>query len=381
MNTLCDTSDLLVFSHLRWDQSLQRPHHIISRYAKHRRVFYIEKAQESEIERAYLDSQQSHESVTIISPYLPLGLSEASSNEVIKMLLYDLLHQEEVYQFVSLYYTPKAFNFSNHLQPSTVLFDYQDTTFSSSEQDLMDRAHIIFTCGSSLFETKRNGRVNLFQYPSSIDYDHFHQGRRSLGDPADQASIPYPRIGYYGDDSHFNEALVMKMAQLRPEFQFILLMDKPRNQSCPEFENIHYLGKKDYYSLPAYFSGWDCGFIPLSISEETLLISLSQIPELLASATPVVSTSLPDAAHPYSDLGLIHLADHPEHFVQSIEKAINDSTYDTEWLQSVDEYLAEVSWDSTFKMMSQIELKFKHMRQSTRIPAYEDKSLMAIGIV
>lgn len=381
MNTLCDTSDLLVFSHLRWNQSLQRPHHIISRYAKHRKVFYIEVALESEIESAYLYSQQSHEGVTIITPYLPSGLSEASSNEVIKMLLADFLHEEEIFAFVSLYYTPKALNYSVHLKPSIVLFDYLDTTFSAFEEELMDKAHIIFTCGNSLFETKKNNRMNFFQYPSSIDYDHFYQGRRSLEEPADQACIPYPRIGYYGDTTHFNEALVMKMAQMRPEFQFILLIDKPSNQKDSKFANIHYLGIKDYYSLPAYFSGWDCGFLPLAMDEESRIINQSQIPELLASATPVVATSLPDAVHPYADKGLIHIADHPEHFVQSIEKAINDSTYDTEWLENVDEYLTDVSWDETFKMMSLIELKFKHMLQPHRIPAHEDKSLMAIGIV
>lgn len=381
MNTLCDTSDLLVFSHLRWNQNHQRPHHIISRYAKHRKVFYVEEALESEIKSAYLHTHQSHEGVTIISPYLPIGLDETSSNQIVKMLLDDFLQQEGVFQFVSLYHSPRALAYTDHFQPSTVLFDYQDMTFSTFEEQLMDRAHIILTCGNSLFEAKKRNRMNVFQYPSSIDYDHFYQGRRSLSDPLDQSSIPYPRIGYYGDETHFNEALVMKMAQLRPEFQFILLIDKPKNQTYAEFANVHYLGKKDYYSLPAYLAGWDCGFIPLSVNEETLLISLTQLPELLASATPVVSTSLPDAAHPYVDLELIHIADHPEHFVQSIEKAINDSTYDTEWLERVDEYLAEVSWDETFKMMGQIELRFKNMRQNIRIPAYEDKSLMEIGIV
>ena len=381
MNTLCDTSDLLVFSHLRWSQSLQRPHHIMSRYAKHRRVFYIEEALESEVASAYLHSQQSHEGVTIIVPYFPSGLSEASINEVIKMLLCEFLEEEQIYRFVSLYHTPKALTYSIHLKPTLVLFDYLDTTSSALEEYLIDIAHIVFACGSSLFETKKNGRMKFFQYPSSVDYDHFYQSRRNLIEPADQSRIPYPRIGFYGDTGHLNKNLVMNIAKLRPEFQFILLIDKPEHQTNLELANIHYLGKKDYHSLPAYFSGWDCAFLPISIDEENLMVSLPQIPELLASATPIVATSLPDALHPYADHQFILIADHPEHFVQSIEKAINVSTYDTEWLEKIDEYLIDVSWDVTFKMMSQIELKYKHMLQTQRIPAYEDQSLMAIGIV
>ena len=34
--------DLICFSHLRWNFVYQRPQHLLSRFAKQRRVFYIE---------------------------------------------------------------------------------------------------------------------------------------------------------------------------------------------------------------------------------------------------------------------------------------------------------------------------------------------------
>ena len=34
--------DLLCFSHLRWDFVFQRPQHLMTRFARERRVFYIE---------------------------------------------------------------------------------------------------------------------------------------------------------------------------------------------------------------------------------------------------------------------------------------------------------------------------------------------------
>ena len=37
-----ETYDLVVHSHLRWDGVFQRPHHIISRLSKQRRVVFIE---------------------------------------------------------------------------------------------------------------------------------------------------------------------------------------------------------------------------------------------------------------------------------------------------------------------------------------------------
>ena len=35
-------ADLICFSHLRWDFVYQRPQHLLSRFAKQRRVFFVE---------------------------------------------------------------------------------------------------------------------------------------------------------------------------------------------------------------------------------------------------------------------------------------------------------------------------------------------------
>ena len=37
-----ETTDLVCFSHLRWDFVYQRPQHLLSRCAKERRVFFVE---------------------------------------------------------------------------------------------------------------------------------------------------------------------------------------------------------------------------------------------------------------------------------------------------------------------------------------------------
>jgi ribonuclease BN (tRNA processing enzyme) len=34
--------DLVCLSHLRWDFVFQRPHHLMTRFARERRVFYVE---------------------------------------------------------------------------------------------------------------------------------------------------------------------------------------------------------------------------------------------------------------------------------------------------------------------------------------------------
>ena len=51
------TQDLVCFSHLRWNFVYQRPQHLLSRFAKHFRVFFIEEA--------VFQNQHNHLQVTL----------------------------------------------------------------------------------------------------------------------------------------------------------------------------------------------------------------------------------------------------------------------------------------------------------------------------
>ncbi len=185
--------------------------------------------------------------------------------------------------------------------------------------------------------------------------------RLPLIEPDDQMNIPHPRIGFHGIvDKNFNFRLLEKMADLRPEFHFIILGPK----TLPTQSNIHFLGIKDERTLLHYLSGWDCGFIPSLDTEESSFKISALIPELLSAGKPVVSTSIPEVIHPYGDAKLVHIADHPEHFVECIENAINESSYDPEWLERVDQFL-DASFDENIV---------------TRVPAYMDSALISIGI-
>jgi len=185
--------------------------------------------------------------------------------------------------------------------------------------------------------------------------------RLSLIEPDDQVNIPHPRIGFHGLlDQNFNLRLLEKMADLRPEFHFIVL--GPR--SLPTQSNIHFLGIKDDNTLPHYLSSWDCGFIPFLDTGEANLKVSTLVQELLAAGKPVVSTSIHEVIHPFADAKLVHIADHPEHFVECIENAINESSYDPEWLERVDQFLD-----------TNIDVKIV-----TRVPAYMDSALISIGI-
>ena len=79
------------------------------------------------------------------------------------------------------------------------------------EQELIDRADIVFTGGSSLYEAKKDRHHNVHCFPSSVDRAHFCKARARQFDPADQEDLPRPRLGFYGViDERFDTELLDK---------------------------------------------------------------------------------------------------------------------------------------------------------------------------
>lgn len=368
MTTSCEGTDLLVFSHLRWDFVFQRPQHLLSRYAKFRRVFYFEDPILGMTEIPRLHLRETSENVLIVVPYLPSAMSQDQMREALNDLVDDLIYEEEIIDFTLMYYTPMALAFTSHLKPHTVIFDCIDeisqfqepaVEIRKYEKELMKKADLVFTAGMSLYEARKSQHHNIHPLPSSIDFHHFSQARGRMIEPDDQVNIPHPRIGFYGViDERFNLELLMQIADLKPDYQFIVIgpVRKIDPEILPRRSNIHYLGKKDYHALPLYLAGWDCAMMPFALNEATKYICPTKTPEFLAAGKPVVSTSIKDVIHPYGYQNLVYIADTPEDFIDAMDLAMEERKL-PEWMDRVDHYLKDNSWDKTFKKMAELELR------------------------
>jgi UDP-galactopyranose mutase len=368
MNTLCETTDLLVFSHLRWDFVFQRPQHLLSRHAMNRRVFYFEEPVFGMTEVPRLHLRETNENVLVVVPYLPNNIDPKKMEAALIDLVDELVYEEELIDYTLWYYTPMALPFTKHLEPRATIFDCMDelSLFKGAPQslidletDLMKKADLIFTGGQSLYEAKKSRHHNIHPFPSSIDFRHFSQARHTLIEPDDQINIPHPRIGFYGVvDERFNTDLLMNMVDLRPDYHFIVIgpVVKIDPATLPRRTNIHYLGMKDYHALPLYLSSWDCAMMPFALNESTRFISPTKTPEFLAAGKPVISTSIRDVVYPYGEQKLVQIADTPEEFVRAIDEAMNKKK-NPEWLDRVDHYLRDNSWDFTFQKMAELELQ------------------------
>lgn len=365
MNNLPDNQlqvDLICFSHLRWNFVFQRPQHLMTRFTKYMRVFFIEEYVIDTIQIPFLQIDMIAENLWVITPHLSENLVKEEKN-IIKELIDQLIETNNIRRFISWYYTPMALNYSRHLTPEKIIFDCMDelSAFKFSppelkqrEQELLNICDMVFTGGDSLFQTKKNQHDSVFLFPSSIDYDHFSSARSSLADPQDQQKIPFPRMGFFGViDERFDILLLEALATKRPDWHFVILgpIVKIDPASLPKAANIHYLGMKTYQELPSYISNWNVALILFARNESTRFISPTKTPEYLAAGKPVVSTPIADVVKAYGLKNLVQIATSAETFVEAIRKAMANQD-DPEWKKAVNENLASNSWDLTWKKMA-----------------------------
>jgi len=355
--------DIICFSHLRWNFVYQRPQHLLSRFAKYVRVFFIEEPLFDSAGSNYYDIDKNAQEVYVITPHLVPGQSSEEIIEQQKLIVDSLLDRKTIEKYILWYYSPMALTFSDHLSPIITVYDcmdelsafqFADPELVHFETKLLKMADVVFTGGHCLYEAKKHRHSNIHPFPSSIDKEHFFTARKENAEPADQAMIPEPRIGFYGVlDERLDIELLDKIANISPDWHFILIgpVVKINPATLPKHSNIHYLGSKNYAELPAYLSGWNVAMIPFALNESTRFISPTKTPEYLSGGKPVVSTSITDVVTPYGEQNLVYIADTPEDFVSAIQKCL-EIRDDSNWLVNTDAFLDGISWDKTWNEMT-----------------------------
>ncbi|HEX3556253.1 MAG TPA: glycosyltransferase family 1 protein [Thermoanaerobaculia bacterium] len=361
--------DVVCLSHLRWDFVYQRPQHLMSRFARQTRVFFVEEPV-WEDGPPRLEVGERPEGVRVAVPHLPHGLSPEAAEEAQRALLLGLLEDHAVTDYVLWYYTPMALGYSSGLAPAAVIYDCMDelSLFRGAPPTLLERearllalADLVFTGGQSLYEAKRDRHPQVHAFPSSIDAGHFGRARAPLPEPSDQAALPRPRLGYFGViDERIDLDLVAAVAGLRPDWQLVMVgpVVKIDPESLPRRANLHYLGMKPYAELPSYLAGWDVALMPFARNESTRFISPTKTPEYLAGGKPVVSTPVRDVVRPYGELEMVEIAEEPADFAAAVERALArhgaGGSEREAWLRQVDDFLARGSWSRTWQSMSDL---------------------------
>ena len=242
---------LFCFSHLRWDFVFQRPQHLMSRFAREMNVVIWEEPKDiGPRETAYLQVRQAEDvpNVRMVVPHLPRACLTKRAMQRLRRLLdahvarsaapdHLVLHADDAALLAA---ARRRASSSTTAWTSFRKFRFAPEKLLDLEQELIDRADIVFTGGSSLYEAKKDRHDSVHCFPSSVDRAHFAKARAAQFDPADQEELPRPRLGFYGViDERFDIELLAKVAKMRPDWSFVMVgpvvkIDAGRTAAAPE---------------------------------------------------------------------------------------------------------------------------------------------------
>ena len=384
-----DHVDLVCVSHLWWDWVWQRPQHLLSRLAQQRNVLYVEEPR--------IQIGPAYEGFDIIEeqPHLRVArLAFRSDAETFWQRLHETLDrtgahpfkvsehireaslmfespvqerlEREVVKYVSArrgerlvlwLYTPVVVRFIDLLQPDLVVYDVMDELAAfkftppklrQQEQELFDRADLVFTGGPSLYEARQHRHSDVHLFPSGVEQTHFAQALRDdLQIPPELAALSQPIIGFYGViDERTDRELLAEVAQLRPDWHWVMIgpVLKIQEHELPRFPNLHYLGKQAYADLPTFLKAFDVAMMPFALNESTQFISPTKTLEYMAAHKPIVSTPIKDVIDLYGSV--VRIAQTADEFVAQVEAALHESPeVRANRVQLEQELLAKYGWD------------------------------------
>jgi UDP-galactopyranose mutase len=357
---------IVVFSHLRWDFVFQRPQHLMTRLARHYRVYFIEEPVH--------EPGDARMDVTEVAPNLhvcrPRTLSTdygfaAAQMPVLHGLVEDLMTSRAIRSPIAWFYTPLALPLLRAFDASTVVYDCMDelSAFQDAPRELLELerallrvADVVFTGGPSLYRSKKVLHENVHCFPSSVEREHFARAADPRLDHEAQRAIPHPRLGFFGViDERFDPAAIAMLADAHPDWHVVLVgpIVKIDSATLPVRPNIHYMGRRSYGELPEFLAGWDVAMLPFAINEATRFISPTKVLEYMAAGKPVVSTPVADVVEPYGEI--VHIGRDPGSFVAACERALGeDSVSRARRTSSMRGVVNATSWDATGARMREL---------------------------
>lgn len=377
--------DIIVFSHLRWEFVTQRPQHIMKRLAKNRRILFVEEPIGfSDEKKGTAHVIHASDNITVIQPRIAWEEIPTHLDSIVRYYAQQLNLRNVVLWF----YSPTFRSMIKKINHSLVVFDCMDelSLFKGAspehirhEQELLSAAHIVFTGGKSLYESKKKQHAQTFCFPSSVDEAHFQQAfSKKISIPEDIASIKKPIVGFYGViDERIDLELLQTVAHKLKHVSFVMIgpLAKISEENLPRAENIHYLGGKKYEELPSYLKAFTIAMMPFALNDATKFISPTKTLEFMAARKPIISTPVYDVVRDYKrEVAIIKSADE---FVQAIKGYLHESPYKKGLRISLQTaVIKRTSWDKTVQSMTSIMSKV--LEKSEKISVQGDMATTLI---
>lgn len=309
--------------------------------------------------------RQTEEGIIVVSPIaIPIyssRLAQAINRFLLVAQIKLLMIAFEMRRPVLWVAIPTARDVVGHLGESMFIYQVSDkydanqmdhatsgNVIADMHGELLSRADLIYYSGRKLFEEEVAARPEIKSkakmLAQAVDFDHFASATsREWEAPPDIASIPHPRLGYFGqvDGWLLDQKLIRYVSERRPEWQFILIGLKASRLDVEDLPNVHYLGSKPYAEMPRYASQFDLCVLPWVTDNKFVSYgSAIKVREYLATGKPVVMTPL----YEYESLdGILRISRSYDNFILKVEDALTRDTATER--RARQETVRDTTWD------------------------------------
>lgn len=222
---------------------------------------------------------------------------------------------------------------------------------TATENELLDRADVVFTTSETLLADKRRRRSDVVLARHGVDFSLFASAwRRRLERPADLPDSGKPIFGFFGLIHHWIDVdLLAAVAHLRPHYDFVFIGESKVNVAALEASpNAFLLGRKRHDELPAYCATFEAGLMPFRYDEMAPSINPIKMYEYLAAGLPVVSTPLPEAER-YR--GSVRFATSAQAFALRCDEIVAEKTPNRRAV--ISQTVASESWAAKVEFLSE----------------------------
>lgn len=375
---MLEHADIVCFAN-DWSTDPTSKHHLLKRFADHNRVLWIEAAgmrrpnltSASDLGRIMTKAksftrparQMLPQLHAYSPPALPLPGSEIARG--INSALYRWTIGRELRRLdmsskpIIWVYGPHVAPLIRDLPRSFLLYHcvdkwsafqgYDPKFMEACEQEICEQADLVLASASDLAERCERYSDNVHYVPHGVDHAHFAQALAPGDLPDDLASIPGPRVGFFGLIHEWVDVeLIGRLADVLP-YQFVLIGASNQDMtSVLARPNVHHLGRKPFSTLPHYSRGFDAAIVPFRSTELTKSVNPIKLREYAAAGLPVVSTGLPEVVK-CGDI--VRIADDFDAWVRELKAAMTDGA-DHVWRERQSARVAGEDWSAVCENIS-----------------------------
>lgn len=194
---------------------------------------------------------------------------------------------------------PSHINLIHSYNPDLVIYDAVDepkeefASWAPYYPTILERADLIFCSSQSIFEYFSKRHPHVYLVPNGVDFVHFSPPpfKRPIDLPSGK-----PIIGYSGAIAPWVDWELLSVAiRENPDLNFVFIGALFQLKKFPlKFNNVFYLGLKNYNELPAYLHHFEIGLIPFLRTEMTKGCNPIKLYEYYAAGIRVLGTPLPE---------------------------------------------------------------------------------------